>query len=62
MMESMQKRYANIMDFHLNMLTAPKVNADQFLLITNLNMWVYFDLRTVLDLSFKNIENVLECV
>lgn len=44
------------------MLTAPKVNADQFLLITNLNMWVYFHLRTVLDLSFKNIENVFECV
>lgn len=38
MMENMQKRYATITDFHLNMLTAPKVNADHFFLITNLNM------------------------
>ena len=61
-MENMQKRYATITDFHLSMLTAPKVNADHFFLITNLNMWIYFDLRTVSDLSFKNIENVFECV
>ena len=38
MMENMQKRYATITDFHLSMLTAPKVNADHFFLITNLNM------------------------
>ena len=66
MMENMQKRYAAITDFHLNMLTAPKVNADHFFLITNLNMWIYFDLRTVSDLSLKienvHIENVFECV
>ena len=61
-MENIQKRYATTTDFHLNMLRASKVNADHFLLITNLNMWIYFDLRTVSDLSFKNIENVFECV
>lgn len=61
-MENMQTRYATITDFHLNMLMAPKVNADHFFLITNLNMWIYFDLRTVSDLSFKHIENAFECV
>ena len=61
-MENIQKRYATITDVHLNMLRAPKINADHFFLITNLNMWIYFDLRTVSDLSFKNIENVFECV
>ena len=38
MMENIQKRYATTTDFHLNMLRASKVNADHFLLITNLNM------------------------
>ena len=38
MMENIQKRYATITDVHLNMLRAPKINADHFFLITNLNM------------------------